>query len=180
VTKAVSDMTAPSLPRRRLDRQSRRQVIGLLIGLALVWLTMAFLATMGVFKIAAPPKYLSQLKRLQNANPEADAEKEYQSGIYKLYVLEQSDRQKIPGVPNPAERIQQLGVRVIFIPFEKGDKAQDRLQHAAFDYAFKYNVAMLKLVDKHGLPIASPATRPQTQPPPIPARSGTPRPATQP
>jgi len=170
-------MTASSLPRRRLDRSSRRQVIGLLIGLAVVWLIVLFVAWFGKFKVPTPPKYLAQLRRLQSLNPESDASADYQNGACKLYVLEQSDRQKVPGVPNPAQRIQQLGVRVIPMPLGTGDKGQERLQHAAFEYAFKYNVALLKLIDKQGLP----ATRPDTQPTrPIPARNGTMRPASRP
>ena len=152
-------MTATPLPRRRLDRQSRKQVIGLLIGLAVVWLITLLVAVFGKPMSAPPPKYVAQLRRLQNANAEADAKAEYENGIYKLYVLEQSDRQKVPGVSNPGERIAQLGMRVIPIPFDAVDKGKERLQRAAFEYASRYNVAMLRLIDKEGLPATSPTTR---------------------
>ena len=158
-------MTATPLPRRRLDRQSRKQVIGLLIGLAVVWLITLFVAVFGKPESAPPPKYLAQLRRLQNANAEADAKAEYENGVCKLYVLEQSDRQKVPGVPNPAEQIQKLGMRVIAIPFDATDKGKERLQRAAFEYASKFNVAMLRLVDDQGLPTTLPTTRAATSSP---------------
>jgi hypothetical protein len=181
VSEKVTAMTASPLPRRRVNRQSRKQVIGLLIGLALVWLTTLSLRLFGKMPIATPPKYISQIRRLQSLNPEDDAVRDFHNGNYRLFVLEVA-RQKVPGVPNSNERVQQLGVRVIPLPFATAtDKSQERLQHAAFEYAFKYNVAILKLIEKEGLSATAPSTLPAAlQPATQPNLRKAPLPTTQP
>jgi len=45
---------------------------------------------------------------------------------------------------------------VIPVPFDAPDAEQKRMQHIAFDYAFRYNIALLKAVG------AEKQTRPST------------------
>lgn len=165
-------MTQPSVQRRRIDRSARRQVFGLLIGLALVWLVTLILMLRGSMIAGPPPRYLAQLRRLQSANPEADAAAAFEGGNLKFYVLDRSDGQKIPGVANVDDR-HRYGVRVIPVPFDTPNGAeQERLQHVAFTYAYRYNVELLKRMAGQGSATSGPsattrpaATRASTTPP---------------
>jgi hypothetical protein len=118
----------------------------MLVVLALVWIISGILLWRGNRSAQMPTRYLAILRRLEAANPEGEAEAAVRNNDLRLLMVERADiGQRLPGVTNPADRAR-FPVRIIPIPFDAPDAEQKRIQHIAFDYAFRYNVALLKAV----------------------------------
>src|SRR4051812_36816787 len=127
---------AQPAPRRRGDLHARRQVYAMLVVLALIWVVSGILLWRGSGGAQVPTRYLTYLRRMEAANPEADAEVAVRINDLRLLRLERADiGQRLPGVTNPEDRAR-YPVRVIPIPFDLPDTEQKRMQHVAFDYAF--------------------------------------------
>jgi len=118
----------------------------MLVVLALIWIISGILLWRGHTSVQVPTRYLAFLHRLESANPEADAEAAVRNGDLRLLKIDRADLgQKLPGVTDAEDRTR-YSVRVIAIPFDTPDAEQKRMQHVVFDYAFRYNVALLKAV----------------------------------
>jgi hypothetical protein len=116
----------------------------MLAALALIWTATLMMLWRGGPAPQVPQRFMYELRRLENANPEAEAASALAHGDHRLVVLERGDGQHIPGVTAPDARTR-YGVKVVPYLFETATgKNQQQLQHAAFQYAFNYNVFILK------------------------------------
>src|SRR5689334_1403815 len=127
-------------PRRRPNHAVRTQVPVMLSILAPRWAATGLVPWRGSGKPQIPQRVLAELRRLKNAKAEADAAARFEAGDHRLLVLERGEGQRIPGVTAPDARAK-YGVRVVPYLFDAtASKDQEELQHAAFEYAYNYNL----------------------------------------
>jgi len=157
-------MVSDEQPRRRPNHAVRTQVLVMLSILALVWAATGLVLWRSSNKPQIPQRFLGELRRLKNAKPQADAAARLEAGDHRLLVLERGEGQTIPGVAVPDARMK-YGVRVVPYLFDAtASKDQEELQHAAFEYAYNYNLFVIKKLAATLPTTAGAATTPATVP----------------